>query len=229
MSDMPPELRSEIIVGCRVLSHFRMVEGFGHISARVPGTDRWVITPRKALALVAREELVVLDYDGKQVGGAGRPPLESAMHLAVYRRRPQVAAIARAHPRHVAAYASTAEPLFIAHGFGCNLGAVVPVHRKPYLVTDAQAGEEVADVLGDGVGVILQANGMLATGESVPDACVKVIFMEETAQIQLTARAAGLSPVAYSPDEAARRRGMDTPNEPVRAWEYYVAIAEGRR
>ena len=33
------------------------------------------------------------------------------MHLAVYRRRPQVMAIARGHPRHVAAYACAAEPL----------------------------------------------------------------------------------------------------------------------
>src|SRR5262245_39406565 len=95
-----PELRAEVLAGCRVLSHFRIVEGFGHVSARVPGSDRILITPRKALGLVTDAELVELDEAGKQRAGEGRPPLEFPMHLAVYRRRPDAIAIARCHPRH---------------------------------------------------------------------------------------------------------------------------------
>jgi ribulose-5-phosphate 4-epimerase/fuculose-1-phosphate aldolase len=222
------DLRAEVLTACRVLTHFRIVEGFGHISARIPGTDRVLFTPRRALGLVTMDELIELDLDGRKHAGAGRPALEVAMHLAVFRRRPDVAAIARGHPRHVAAYACAAEPLRVAHGFGANLGATVPVFRQPFLVASREMGEAVANVLGDGTAVILQGNGMLAVGQSVAHACVQALFLEETAELQLMAQGAGFTPRFYTPEGAARRHGDDSVHEPIRAWEYYVAVAEGK-
>jgi HCOMODA/2-hydroxy-3-carboxy-muconic semialdehyde decarboxylase len=137
-------------------------------------------------------------------------------------------AMARGHPRHVAAYACAGEPLKVAHGFGANLGAVVPVVGKPYLVANAERAEGVADALAESQAVIFQSNGMLAVGQSVPHACVQALFLEETAQVQLMAQAAGLTPRFYSPEDAARRHGDDRVHEPLRAWEYYVAVAEGK-
>ena len=221
-----PELRAEILRACRVLTHFRIVEGFGHVSARLPG-GRILITPRIALATVTEAELIELDMDGKQVSGSGRPALETAMHIAVYKRRSDVMSIARGHPRNIAAYAASAQPLRIAHGFGANLGHHVPVFEKPVLATNPELGMGVAEALGEHVGVILQANGMLATGMSVAHACVNALFMEETAELQLKAHAAGFTPQFYTPEGAARRHGDDREHEPIRAWDYYVAIAEG--
>jgi ribulose-5-phosphate 4-epimerase/fuculose-1-phosphate aldolase len=218
------ELRAEVVAACKVLSHFRIVEGFGHVSARV-GNDRVLITPRRALGLVTEAELVELDLGGRQQAGEGSPPLEAAMHLAVYRRRPDVMAIARGHPRHVAAYACAGEPLKVAHGFGANLGALVPVFPQPYLVASADMAEGVADALGQHQAVILQSNGMLAVGQSVPHACVQALFLEETAELQLLALGAGLKPKYYNPEAAMRRHGDDRLHEPVRAWEYYIAAA----
>jgi ribulose-5-phosphate 4-epimerase/fuculose-1-phosphate aldolase len=220
-------LRAEVLTACRVLTHFRIAEGFGHVSARLPG-ERILITPRRPLGLVTDAELVELDMTGHQVAGDGKPPLEVAMHLAVYGRRPDVIAIARGHPRHVAAFACAGEPLRVAHGFGANLGPVVQVFRQPFLVVNAEMAEGVADALGDAEAVILQSSGMLAVGQSVPHACVQALFLEETAEVQLLAQAAGLAPRYYSPEAAARRHGDDRVHEPVRAWEYYVAAAEGR-
>ncbi|HEY8580408.1 MAG TPA: class II aldolase/adducin family protein, partial [Beijerinckiaceae bacterium] len=223
-----PELRAEVLRACRVLTHFRIVEGFGHVSVRVPGHDRILMTPRIALATVREADLIELDLEGRQLAGGGRPALETAMHLAVYRSRPDVRSIARGHPRHVAAYAAAAEPLRVAHGFGANLGWIVPVFEKPVLAASPDLGMGVAQALGEHVGVILQANGMLATGASVAHACVNAIFMEETAELQLAAQAAGLAPKFYTPEGAARRHGDDREHEPVRAWDYYVAMAERR-
>ncbi len=223
-----PDLRAEILIACRVLTHFRIVEGFGHVSARVPGGERILITPRQALGLVEEDELVEIDLGGRQVAGRGRPPLELPMHLAVYQRRPEVMAIARGHPRHVAAFACAGEPLKVAHGFGANLGAMVPVFAQPFLVASAEMAAGVAEALGDAQAVILQGNGMLAVGESVAHACVQALFLEETAELQLLALAAGLTPRNYSPEAAARRHGDDRAHEPVRAWAYYVAAATGK-
>lgn len=222
------ELRAEVITACRVLTHFRIVEGFGHIAVRLAEAQRMLITPRRALGLVSEAELVELELDGRQVAGEGRPPLEFAMHLAVFRRRPDVMATARGHPRHVAAYACSAEPLRIAHGFGANLGHLVRVFEQPFLVANADMGEGVADALGDSEAVILQSNGMLAVGQSVAHACVQALFLEETCEMQLMAQAVGFTPRYFSAEGAARRHGDDRVHEPIRAWEYYVAAAAGK-
>lgn len=222
------ELRAEVLTACRVLTHFRIVEGFGHVSVRIPDSDRILFTPRRALGLVTDAELIELDLEGRKHAGDGRPALEVAMHLAVFRRRPDVTAIARGHPRHVAAYACSAEPMRVAHGFGANLGAVVPVFKRPFLATDRDMGEGVAELLGEGEAVILQGNGMLAVGQSIAHACVQALFLEETAELQLMALGAGFSPRFYSPEGAARRHENDAAHEPIRAWEYYVGTAEGK-
>jgi L-fuculose-phosphate aldolase len=224
-----PELRAEVLAACRVLTNFRIVEGFGHVTARIEGAARILITPRRALGLVTEAELVELDLEGRQVAGEGSPPLEFPMHLAVYRKRRDVMAIARGHPRNVAAFSCAAEPLRVAHGFGANLGPVVRVFCQPFLVANSEMGDAVADALGsDSEAVILQSNGMLAVGQSVPHACVQALFLEETAELQLKALGAGFTPLYYSPEGAARRHGDDRVHEPIRAWEYYRAAAEGR-
>jgi ribulose-5-phosphate 4-epimerase/fuculose-1-phosphate aldolase len=223
-----PELRAEVVTACRVLTHFRIAEGFGHVSTRVPASGRILITPRRALALVSDAELVELDVDGRQLAGDATPPLEVAMHLAVYRRRPEVMAMARGHPRHVAAYACAGRSLQVAHGFGANLGPAVSIFRQPFLVASRELAEGVADALGAGEAVILQSNGMLAVGQSVPHACVQALFLEETAHVQLLAEGAGFRPLPYTPEDAAHRHGDDRVHEPLRAWEYYVAMAEGK-
>ncbi len=225
-----PELRSEIVMACKVLTYFKIVEGFGHVSARVPGVDRVIITPRRALGLVTEGDLVELDMNGKQVAGElGRPPLEAIMHVAVYKRRPEVMGIARGHPRHVAAYACSGTPIKVAHGFGANLGPVIRCTREPFLVANMDLAEQVADALGtDAEAVMLHSNGMLSVGQSVPHACVQALFMEETAELQLAAEAAEFTPRYYTPEGAARRHGDDRVHEPIRAWEYYVGVVEGR-
>jgi ribulose-5-phosphate 4-epimerase/fuculose-1-phosphate aldolase len=223
-----PELRAQVLTACRVLTHFRIAEGFGHVSVRVPGSDRILFTPRRALGLVTESELVELTLDGTQVAGDGRPAVEIAMHLAIYRGRPDINAIARGHPRYVAAYACSAEPLKVAHGFGANLGHVVPVFGKPVLVANPDRAEGIVEALGDAQAVILQSNGMLAVGETVPHACVQALFLEETAQVQLLAEGAGFKPRYYTPEAAALRHGDDHVHEPLRAWEYYVAVADGK-
>jgi HCOMODA/2-hydroxy-3-carboxy-muconic semialdehyde decarboxylase len=221
-------LREQMLAACRVLTHFRIVEGFGHVSARLAGSERLLITPRRALGLVTDAELIEIDLEGRQVAGDSNPPLELAIHLAIYRRRTDVNAIVRGHPRHVAAYACAGEPLRVAHGFGANLGALVRVVGEPYLVTNVKMARIIAEQLGDGDAVVLRSNGMLTVGQSVAHACVQALFLEETAAVQLLAQAAGMRPRFYSAQEAAQRHGEDRVLEPLRAWEFYLAVAEGR-
>ena len=75
--DAMTALREDLISACRILSQQRLVEGFGHVSARLPGTDSFLITPRIALAAIEHSDLLTLDLCGNVIDGRHQPPFET--------------------------------------------------------------------------------------------------------------------------------------------------------
>jgi ribulose-5-phosphate 4-epimerase/fuculose-1-phosphate aldolase len=226
MTSEDTDLAAQMVTGCTILSEQGLVEGFGHLSARLSG-NRILMTPRKALALVQEEELLTLDLEGKMLAGEGRPAVESAMHLAIYRHRPDVQAIARTHSRACAVFAVTDRPVRAVHRFGSHLGAEVPVFPDFTLVGAQALGDRVASFLGDRQAVLLHGNGTLVTAPTLVEAVTRAIWLEESATIQLAAISAGLEPRYLTADEAQRAAAMDMPHEPIRAWAFYAALAAG--
>lgn len=214
----------DILTACRVLTSHALVKAFGHVSGRLPeDPGRFLITPRKALALVDRQELVTVDLaSGERAGGF--PPLEVPLHTEIYRARPDVLAICRAHPPWCAVFGVLSQPIRPVHGFGTALGYEVPVFTQPWLITTEALGRAVAETLGQAEAVLLRGNGLAVVGRSVGEACVKAMFLEETAELYGRARALG-EPVAFTPEEVEQRRETDRVHEPIRAWEFYRAMA----
>lgn len=56
--------------------------------------------------MMSPEDLVVTDLEGNKVNGRRNPSSELAMHLLIYRRRPDVNAVCHAHPPVATGYAS---------------------------------------------------------------------------------------------------------------------------
>lgn len=219
------QLRKQMVTGCRILSRRGLVEGFGHISARLDdGTV--LITPRKPLLLVQPEEIVRVDLDGTPMGGAGAPPVEMAMHLATYRARPDVMAITRTHSFTTSAFAAMGRPVRPVHSFGTHLGDEVPVHPHIALISTQDRAAAVVATLGHHDAVLLRGNGTLITAPTLIEAVVRAIWLEESALIQWRIAACGGQPIYYTPDEVAARRVEDMPNEPVRAWNFEVAMLQ---
>jgi L-ribulose-5-phosphate 4-epimerase len=78
----------------------------GNISARVPDSQRVLITPSGlAKNTLRKREICVIDLNGKLIGGTLRPTSETPTHLAVYRRRSDVNAIIHTHPTYSTAFA----------------------------------------------------------------------------------------------------------------------------
>ncbi|MCD6291696.1 MAG: class II aldolase/adducin family protein, partial [Anaerolineae bacterium] len=71
----------------------------GNISARLPGSDRfWITATGTALDALTPADLVCLNMDGRVCGGERPPSSEYQLHLAIYRRRPEINAIVHLHP-----------------------------------------------------------------------------------------------------------------------------------
>ncbi len=80
-------LRELMALACRIMVREGLVGGWGHLSARLPGGDSVLITPRVSLALVQPADLVTVDLEGSKLGGARNQPLETHIHTAIFRRR----------------------------------------------------------------------------------------------------------------------------------------------
>jgi ribulose-5-phosphate 4-epimerase/fuculose-1-phosphate aldolase len=216
------ELREQIVVGCQILSRRGLVEGFGHLSARLDDGSL-LITPRKPLLLVERDDIVRLDSTGQQVGGSAQSPLEANMHLVAYRRRPEIRAIARTHSFMTSAFAAAGQSIRPVHGLGANLGEEVPVYADIGLVSNDLLAEQVVATLGHHEAMLLRGNGTLVVAPSLREAVMRAIWLEESATIEWRIRAMGAKPIWLTGEEVDARRSIE-PSDAVRAWDYEVAM-----
>jgi ribulose-5-phosphate 4-epimerase/fuculose-1-phosphate aldolase len=58
----------------RFLYRRGFIEGFGHISVRLPGSDRFLVTRHSAAMDATAEDFLVFDLDGNHLEGAGVTP-----------------------------------------------------------------------------------------------------------------------------------------------------------
>ncbi len=99
MAKIPTNIRNNLIMARKILSSEGLVKGFGHVSARIPVSDLFVLTPRIGLELIREQQLLVLNLKGEFVPGMFSPPFEAPLHTAIFNKRPYIHAIARIHSR----------------------------------------------------------------------------------------------------------------------------------
>ncbi len=215
------QLKSDIINACRILSDKKLVEGFGHVSARIPGTERFLLTPRTGLALVRENDLLTFDLHGDVVEGHGAAPAESWLHTAIMKAKPRVGAIIRFHARTANIFSVTERRLEAVHNHGSFFAGGVPVFSKPDLITTEQLGTEVAQLLGDGPAVLLRGNGQVTVGRTIPEAVMMAIYLEEAAEVLYGALQIG-TPIPLTLNESKQRQVEALPPVDLeRAWNFF--------
>lgn len=218
------EIKEAMLTACRIMDHFGLIQGFGHVTSRIPGTANILVTPKKAPGLATKEELVVIDMDGKTVAGTATPLGEIAMHLGIYRQRPDVGAICRFHSEMASVFGALKRSVKVIHALGYVLGPEIKVLDSSDIRHTPEVTEEMGKLITDSWGVIFRGNGAAMFGTNVIDACVRTMFFEESARIQYKASLVG-TPVYLSATEVNRRNEIywNMPEYDVygRAWEYY--------
>ncbi|RPI51117.1 MAG: class II aldolase/adducin family protein, partial [Chloroflexi bacterium] len=99
--------RRQVVEACHLLVEqgYLMATG-GNVSLRLASRDGFAITPSNLdYGRMAPGDVCVLDGELNLVAGEHKPSLESGMHAAVYRARPDVNAIAHTHQVYASALA----------------------------------------------------------------------------------------------------------------------------
>jgi L-ribulose-5-phosphate 4-epimerase len=222
-------LKRDIISACRILSYKTLVEGFGHVSARIPGTELFIMTPRIGLALIDESDLLTLNFRGEVVEGHRQTPSETWLHTAVMKSMPRVHAIARIHARVANIFSVTDCSLEPVHNHGSFFAGGVPVFHTPDLITTEQLGNQVAQALGDKPAILLRGNGQVTVGRTIPEAVMMAIYLEEAAEILYGALQIG-KPIPLTPDESKQRQIEALPPVDMeRAWNFFKHRVENTR
>jgi HCOMODA/2-hydroxy-3-carboxy-muconic semialdehyde decarboxylase len=199
--------RDEVAEAANVLARLGLVTAYGHVSARCEGS--MLITPAADLALVTAASVREVPLAARDPGDlpAG-VPAEAWAHLALYRARPDAAAIARAHPASAFAAAATATSLVPLHGQAAWLGASVPVHDGAVLLRSLGLAESAARSLPAGEALLLRGNGALTLGATAGVAVARMWLLSGACQVYLAASAAAGPVTPLSADEIASWRAV---------------------
>jgi len=190
------QLKKDVVSACRILSRQNLVQGFGHVSARIIDSDQLFITPRISLALVTEGELLTMNLDGEVVAGDHPAPFEAALHVSIMKMEP-------------------------VHNHGSFFAGGVPVFYLPDLISTPRLGTDVATTIGEQPAVLLRGNGQVTVGRTIPEAVMMAIYLEEAAEILYGALQIG-TPIPLTSEESAKRQVEALPPVDLeRAWNYF--------
>ena len=225
-------LRRDVALANRIIERVGLSNAFGHVSARIPGTNTFLLPTRRSPGFAAGDKLLVLDTDGKVHSGDGTPNSELWIHARAYAARPEVGSVVHAHPPACVCLTQIGQPHRIVHNQGGAFCGGVAEYDRIGLIRTRELGDQVAASLGDCVAVMMRGHGITTAAADVRTATIAACFLEESADLQLRMlAAAGGDPArirAFTRDEAERLSDQLSPGIVERAWEYYAAVAEQR-
>ena len=166
----------------RFLYRRGFIEGFGHISVRLPGTNTYMLTRHSLGRIIVPDDMLVYDMNGTQLAGKGDRPGEAPIHHEIYRARPDVNSIVHYHGMHATAFSTSAEhTLKPIHLMGTLFADGLPIYPDPRLVSTTERGMALAQALGSHRAALLYAHGSVVTGGDIEDCVTGAFFLEENA------------------------------------------------
>lgn len=201
-----PDQRSAVVRACRELLATGLVRGTsGNVSVRDPASGTIAITPTGlAYTGMRASDVAVLSPEGTQLGGDLRPTSELALHLGIYRDRPDVGAVVHTHSMFATTFAVLGEQIPAVHYLIVRAGETVPV--APYArYGTPELAESCVRTLGSGFAVLLANHGVVAVGAGLDTAMAVAEAVEYTAELAWRARQLGV-PRVLDPDQLAAAR-----------------------
>ena len=219
------ELKEKVARATRMLAREGIIASSGHVSARIPGTDRFVIGPAYVTRdILTANDVVTVDLDAKRIEGNSREPLETEIHAGVYRARPDVMSVVHSHPVHSVVFSITKKPILPISVHGAIFADGVPTFDVVGHVNTRELGDGLARTLGSHRAALIKMHGAVIVGSSVEEAFVAAIQLEENAEKQLWAEATGkVEPMTREEADRSVKQSFG-PSSIEKRWQYYLDI-----
>jgi len=159
-----------------------LVSAGGNVSIR--SDDGILITPSgRNKGSLSPEDMVRMSMDGKTIG-KGKPSIEYKFHLALYKKRDDVNAIAHCHPIYCTALAVKGEKVITGiTPEGVMLLGDVPT--VPYRTPGSDELVEEIEKIYRSSAALMESHGAITLGKTMEDACNRMEELEFQAHLQL--------------------------------------------
>ena len=215
-------LKAKIAKATRMLAREGIIASSGHVSARIPGTDRVVIGPADVTRdILTAADIVTVDLNSKKLSGKRREPLETEIHTGIYRARPDVMSVVHSHPVHSVVFSVTKKPILPVSVHGAIFADGVPTFEHVGHVNTRELGDGLARALGLHRAVLIKMHGAAIVGASIEEAFVAALQLEENAEKQLWAQATGTVEPMTAEEAARSVRQSFQPSSSQKRWIYY--------
>ncbi len=192
MSKSLEQLRQDIVdVGKLVFQKGWVAANDGNISIRLD-ENRVLCTPTSvSKGMMHPDDLIICDCDGNKLEGARERTSEIAMHMTIYRMRPDVRAVVHAHPPVATGFAAAGRALNLALlpeaiiCLGCVPLADYGLPGTPALT------EGMLEYIPKYDAILMGNHGSVAYGEDVYQAFFRMDTVEHYARISLVAELLG--------------------------------------
>jgi L-fuculose-phosphate aldolase len=188
--------KKEVLAAAREMREKGLVTGTaGNVSQRLEPQGNQpllAITPSsRDYNSLSPDDIQILDFDTQKVEGDLSPSVETALHIGIYRARPDVNAVIHTHSVYATAAAVSGlaippileeQVIYLGGEIRC---AVYAPSGTPELAKNA------VTTLGDCNAVLLANHGAVGIGKNMTDAFRAAELLEKTVQIYLYALATG--------------------------------------
>jgi ribulose-5-phosphate 4-epimerase/fuculose-1-phosphate aldolase len=182
---------------------------YTHFSARVPGTDDFLINPYGMMFdEITASNLVKIDEHGKILDdplGMGVNEAGFIIHSCMHKARPEINCVIHTHTRAGVAVSAMKCGLLPISQHAMMTQPEVTYHDYEGIALYEGEQERMAADLGKkSKAMILRNHGLLALGETVREAFEVMYYLDAACQIQIDALAGGLHNVHVMSDDAAK-------------------------
>ncbi|MGI4798773.1 MAG: class II aldolase/adducin family protein [Janthinobacterium lividum] len=198
------QARIELAAACRWAARHDLQTGIcNHFSMIVPGRpDLMLVNPEGYFwSEVTASNIVMADFNGNVLGSANTVELTAFnIHAPVHRLVPQATAVLHTHMPHATAICARKDgeihPVYLSalsfhHGIAYDRGFDGSAAKT-------SEGERLAGLLSGRTVLMMQNHGPLVLGETMGEALLRLMYLEDTCRIQILAEAGG-APLEHVP------------------------------
>jgi len=183
---------------------------YTHFSARVPGTEDFLINPYGLMFdEICASNLVKIDWNGRILDDPLDMGVNEAgfiIHSCMHRARPEINCVIHTHTRAGVAVSAMKCGLLPISQHAMRVHAEVSYHDYEGVALYKEEQARMARDLGArSKAMILRNHGLLALGSTVREAFEIMYYLDAACQIQVDACAGGLHNVQLVSDEAAKK------------------------
>ncbi|WP_158914813.1 class II aldolase/adducin family protein [Caulobacter sp. S45] len=232
LAEIEQRLRQQVAACTLMLNDLEILGYSGHVSARLPGGDTFLIQSfDQSRAELRPEMLLVCDLDGKMLSGppGQRPPAEVFLHCELLRARPDVNSAAHFHHDRTTVFTLVQDVKLVAiKNHAVRWASGIPVHEDPSHLNTPERGRALAGTLGPHHAALIRAHGQVVVAEDIPGLLIDCVHFVENAEAMYDASLLGAVRPLTESEIALFLQDLKRDKHVPKLWNYYVGRARAR-